>query len=124
MTTQNLPATLTDRLNALRQRATQTSEIKHWQPTAGACITGIIKGSGSFHHPLYGEQKTMLLQDEKGDITSVILTRYLSQGLKLQNAAIGDLCAVTFHGKERSKTGHTFNRYSLLVEKTAIDCTD
>ena len=114
---QNLPATLSDRLNALKQRATQLETISNWQPSAGETIAGIISGSGTFTHPLYGEQKTMLLKDDSGLITSVILTKYLMTGLKQQGAVLGDLCAVTFHGKEKSKTGHSFNRYSLLVDK-------
>lgn len=63
----------------------------------------------------------MLLRDASGSVTSVILNKYLMQGLRQQNAAIGDLCAVTFHGKERGKSGHSFNRYTLLIEKMEAD---
>ena len=117
MTIQNLPATLSDRLNALKQRATQTETVTNWQPIAGETIAGIISGSGTFTHSLYGEQKTMLLSDDNGQITSVILTQYIMQGLKQQGAGIGDLVALTFHGKGQSKTGHSFNKYTLLVDK-------
>lgn len=115
--TQNLPATLSDRLNALKQRATQSETVTNWQPSAGETIAGIISGSGTFTHSLYGQQKTMLLSDDSGQITSVILTPYLMNGLKQQGAVLGDLCAITFHGKAQSKAGHNFNKYTLLVDK-------
>lgn len=113
----NLPTTTTDRLNALKQRATQAQTVKHWQPIVGETIAGVIIGSGSFTHSFYGEQKTMLLKDDSGAVTSVILTKYIMTGLRQQSAGIGDLVALTFHGKEQSKAGHSFNRYTLLVEK-------
>lgn len=121
MNTQNLPATLNDRLTQLTQRANTQSLVKNWQPAAGETIAGIITGSGVFTHSLYGEQKTMLLEDASGSITSVILSKYLMQGLSQQHAAIGDLCAVTFHSKEHGKNGLSFNRYTLLVEKSEAD---
>lgn len=118
MNTQNLPATTSDRLNALKERAKQTTEIKNWQPVAGETLAGVIIGSSSFNHPLYGQQKTMLLQDDSGAVTSVILTNYLMTGLKNQNAERGDLCAVTFHGQDiNPKTKHRFNKYSVLIDK-------
>jgi len=119
--TTNLPATLNDRLTQLTQRANAQSLVKNWQPAAGETTAGIITGSGTFTHSLYGEQKTMLLQDASGAITSVILNKYLMQGLSQQHAAIGDLCAVTFHGKAQGKGGHSYNRYTLLIEKSEAD---
>jgi hypothetical protein len=35
MNTQNLPATITDRLRALKQRAAQSDNVTHWQPSVG-----------------------------------------------------------------------------------------
>jgi len=110
----NLPSTTNQRLAALRQKASQS--ISHWKPDAGDMLAGIIKGGGTFQHPLYGEQRTMLVEQEDGTLTSVIITKYIGEGLRQQNATIGSLVCVTFHGQEKSKTGHTFNRYSLVVD--------
>jgi len=75
--TTNLPATLSNRLAELTQRANTQSLVKHWQPQPNETTAGIITGSGTFTHSLYGKQKTMLLQDASGDVTSVILNKYL-----------------------------------------------
>jgi len=112
----NLPIATNERLAALKARAALTQEVKLWKPLAGEMIAGMIKGSGTFNHSLYGEQRTMLLEDESGTITSVILTKYLMTGLRQAGAVMGSLVVVTFHGKEISKSGHAFNRYSLEVD--------
>jgi len=43
----------------------------------------------------------------------------LIHSLKQNNAALGDLVTVTFHGKEQKNNGRSFNRYSLRVDKIA-----
>jgi hypothetical protein len=93
------------------------NKVTHWQPSAGETISGVIQGSGPFNDSLYNEQKTMLLQDDKGSVMSVDLNRYLIHSLKQNNAALGDLVTVTFHGKEQKNNGRSFNRYTLLVDK-------
>jgi hypothetical protein len=97
-----------------------TNNVTHWQPSAGETISGVIQGSGSFKNALYDEQKTMLLLDDKGSVVSVGLNRYLIHSLKQNNAALGDLVTVTFHGKEQKNNGRSFNRYTLLVEITSF----
>lgn len=97
-----------------------TNKAIYWQPSAGDAIAGVIQGSGTFKDAVYDEQKTLLLQDDKGSIVSVSLNRYLIHSLKQQDAALGDLVTVTFHGKEQKNNGRSFNRYTLRVGKAAF----
>ncbi|MFI3156376.1 MAG: hypothetical protein QX199_09470 [Methylococcaceae bacterium] len=94
-----------------------TNKATYWQPSAGETIAGVIQGSGVFKNSLYDEQKILLLQNDNGSVVSVGLNRYLIHSLKQNNAALGDLVTVTFHGKEQKNNGRSFNRYTLLVDK-------
>jgi len=80
-------------------------------------LIGIIKGFGSFEHDRYGTQETVIVERESGELVSAILNEYLSNGIRLQNAAIGDLILIDFLGKERSHNGHQFNRFNLVIQK-------
>ena len=93
------------------------NKVTYWQPSAGDTIAGIIQGSGAVNDLLYDEQKTLFLQEDNGAIVGVDLNRYLMHSLKQNNAALGDLVTVTFHGKEQKNNGRSFNRYTLSVDK-------
>ena len=93
------------------------NKVTYWQPSAGDTIAGFIHGSGAAKDLLYDERKTLLLQEDNGAIVGVELNRYLMHSLKQNNAALGDLVTVTFHGKEQKNNGRSFNRYTLLVDK-------
>ena len=93
------------------------NKVTYWQPSAGNTISGIIQGSGAAKDLLYDGRKTLLLQEDNGAIAGVELNRYLMHSLKQNNAALGDLVTVTFHGKEQKNNGRSFNRYTLLVDK-------
>lgn len=93
------------------------NKAAYWQPSAGETIAGVIQGSGPFKNSLYDEQKILLLQNDKGSVVSIGLNRYLIHSLKQNNAALGDLVTITFHGKEQKNNGRSFNRYTLLVDK-------
>jgi hypothetical protein len=97
----------------------QTNKVTYWQPSAGATIAGTLKGSGAANDLLYDEQKTLFLQEDNGTVVGIVLNRYLTHTLKQHNAALGDFVTVTFHGKEQKNNGRSFNRYTLLVDKTA-----
>jgi len=96
-----------------------TNKVTYWQPSAGETVTGVIQGSGIFKNSLYDEQKTLLLQQDNGPVVNIALNRYLIHSLRQDNAALGDLVTVTFHGKEQKNNGRSFNRYTLLVDKLA-----
>ena len=108
--------TLESRLAALRNKAAAPT-AQNWKPKAGETIAGENIGHGSFTHSTYGTQTTLILRDENGSVTSVLLNSYLKQGLGNQCAVEGDLVANTFHGKVAGKNGVQFNQYSLMVEK-------
>ncbi len=107
---------LESRLAALRNKTTEPI-AQNWKPVAGETIAGEIIGHGSFTHSTYGTQTTLLLRDENGLVTSVLLNAYLKQGLSNKFAIEGDLVAITFHGKVAGKAGAMFNHYSLAVDK-------
>ena len=93
--------------------------VTYWQPSAGSIIEGIIQGIGATNELFYDEQKILFLQQDDGELVVIDLNRYLMHSLKLHNAALGDLVTVTFHGKEQKNNGRSFNRYTLVVDKTA-----
>ena len=108
---------LQTRLNELRQKASQHQHIEKWNPLAGEMIAGELMSWDKFIHRVYGEQVAMLLVDEAGTITSVLLNAYLKTGLKAHDVKVGDLVCVKFIGKGISKAGNPYNQYSLTVEK-------
>ena len=93
------------------------NKVTYWHPSAGNTIADIIQGSGASNDLLYDGRKTLFLQEDNGGIVGVELNRYLMHSLKQNNAALGDLVTVTFHGKEQKNNGRSFNRYTLLVDK-------
>ncbi|NOT13045.1 MAG: hypothetical protein HOP23_14620 [Methylococcaceae bacterium] len=114
MNDNNLPATLSDRMAALRQKATQAPEA--WNPEPGDALIGILighqKAVGS-----YGENFQILVKDEVGTVTAAWLTQWLKQNLQSQGAETGELIALTFLGKKQSPAGRFYNAYSLIVDK-------
>lgn len=102
------------RLAQLRQKAALAAAVQPWKPEAGATLEGQIVGGQQASGP-FGEQPQMLVQTPEGGVFSVWLTRWLLQQLQAQQANVGSLVSLTFLGKEQSKTGKTFNKYSLVV---------
>ena len=112
----NTPATLNDRMNALKNRATQ-QQGEIWQPVAGETLVGVIAGSETVAHPLYGNQYQMLIRDEHDSIVKVWLSKYLQDNMRAQRAELGDLIALTFGGKKKNAQGREFNAYTVVIEK-------
>jgi hypothetical protein len=112
----NTLATLNDRMNALKNRATQ-QQGEIWQPVAGETLVGVIAGSENVTHPLYGNQHQMLIRDEHGAIVKVWLSKYLQDNMRAQRAELGDLIALTFGGKKKNAQGREFNSYTVVIEK-------
>lgn len=113
----NLPATLNDRMNALKQRATQNTTAEIWQPLAGDTLIGVLIGSETTQHPIYGQQRLMLVQKENGEVVKVWLSKWLIENLRAQDAQQHDLIALTFGGKHRTSNGREYNAYNLIVDK-------
>jgi hypothetical protein len=111
--------TLSDKMNALRNRASQ-QQGEIWSPQIGETLVGIISGSETVSHPLYGDQYQMLVRNENGSITKVWMSRFLQDNLKSQKAELGDLVALTFHGKRKNARGNDYNAYTVIIEKEAV----
>jgi hypothetical protein len=105
----------TERITQLRQKAAQASET--WQPEPGECLIGVLVGSQKAVGT-YGENYQMLVQDEAGHITAAWITPWIKDNLRAQDAAQGDLIALTFLGKKQSPAGRIYNGYSLIVDKS------
>jgi len=114
MNDNNLPATLSTRMAALRQKATQAPEA--WNPEPGDSLVGILIGHQKAVGT-YGENYQILVKDELGTVTAAWLTQWLKQNLQSQGAETGDLIALTFLGKKQSPAGRFYNAYSLIVDK-------
>ena len=52
--------------------------------------------------------------------TSAGLNAWLRQNLKAQSLALGDLVAITYHGKKTTRTGTEYNAYGVIVDKGAV----
>lgn len=88
-----------------------------WRHEVGIPLIGIIIGFSSFEHDRYGTQETVIVELESGQHVSAILNNYLSTGLQMRHAEVGDLILIQLLGKERSPNGATFNKFNLVVEK-------
>lgn len=115
-TTNVVTMSANERMAALKQRATQ-QQGEVWQPVAGDTLIGMIIGSETTHHPIYGQQRLMLVQSEGGAIIKVWLSKWLVDNLKAQDAQQNDLIALTYGGKHRTSNGREYNAYSLIVDK-------
>jgi len=112
-----LPAPVTideARLARLRQKAELTRTITTWAPAPGDSIEGAIVGSRKAQGP-FGPQVQMLVQRPDGSVVAIWLTAWLSERLRAEDAEIGSLVALTFHGQETSKTGKRYNRMTVVV---------
>ncbi len=112
--TNTLPATMQDRIAALKRKTTHAIEL--WQPEPGESLIGVLIGSQKAMGT-YGENYQMLIQDEAGQVTAAWLTQWLKENMRVQGAEVGDLIALTFLGKKQSPAGRNYNAYSLIVDK-------
>ena len=103
-----------NRFEAMRQKAAHAVEL--WQPEASESLIGILVGSRKASGP-FGENHQAILECEDGTLKAFWLTVWLKDNLKAQNAATGDMLAITYLGKRQSPSGKSYNAYSLLVDK-------
>lgn len=110
----NLPATLNDRILALKQKAEQS--IALWDAAAGSTICGELFSKREVATQ-YGQQTQFILKDESENLVAYWLSKFIEQQLRSQNAQYGDLVAVTSHGKAKTAQGKEYNSFSVLVDK-------
>ncbi|MDO9271084.1 MAG: hypothetical protein Q7T96_18415 [Methylobacter sp.] len=109
----NLPATMSDRILALKAKAEQ--EVTLWDAAPGSTIAGELFGKREVQTQ-YALQTQFILKDESGNLVTYWLSKFLEGQLRSQNANYGDLVAVTSHGKQRTATGKEYNSFSVLVD--------
>lgn len=104
------------RLRAIASgQPTTTPQIKFWNFEQDGNILGTIMSFNSFNHPQYGVQHTVVVQlADSNQLVSAILNGYLLEGMRIQQAAVGDLILILFFGKQ---PGEHFNRFYLEIEK-------
>ncbi|ATG88319.1 hypothetical protein [Methylomonas koyamae] len=95
-----------------------TSFPEIWKHEVGNPLMGTIKGFSSFEHDRFGLQETVIVELESGKLVSAILNNYLSTGMQIQHAEVGDLVLIQLLGKERSPNGPMFNRFNLVIQKS------
>lgn len=88
-----------------------------WKYEQGNDLEGKIVAFDSFQHDLYGLQNTVIVQHDSGELFSAFLNPYLMTGMQLQNAEINDGIVIKFQGKERSSSGHSYNKFMLEITK-------
>lgn len=103
-----------DRLARLQEKARLNASIEVWKPQPGDTLTGAIVGSRKESGP-FGPQHQALIQTPGGGVVAVWLTAWLLERLRAEDAEVGSLVALTFHGQEQSRTGKRFNRMTLVV---------
>lgn len=95
----------------------ETSLPEIWRHEVGNPLIGTIQGFSSFEHDCYGTQETIIVELEDRRRVSAILTPYLSTGMQMKHAEVGDLILIQLLGKERGHNGSTYNKFNLVVEK-------
>lgn len=98
-------------------RRASESRPTFWKYEKGNDLEGKIVAFDSFQHDLYGLQNTVIVQHDSGKLYSAFLNPYLMTGMQLQNAEVDDKLKIQFQGKERSSSGHSYNKYHLEVTK-------
>lgn len=109
----NLPATMSDRILALKQKAEQSVTL--WTADPGSTIAGILFSKREVQTQ-YALQTQFILKDETGNLVAYWLSKFIEGQLRSQGAQYGDLIAITSHGKAKTATGKEYNSFSVLVD--------
>ena len=102
-----------DRIAAFK--ASSAVKIEQWNPAVNETLVGIIVGHQKAVGT-YGESFQLLVGTEVG-VTACWITAWLKENLRVQDAKVDDLIALTFLGKKQSPVGRPYNSYSLIIQK-------
>lgn len=102
-----------DRIAAFK--ASSAVKIEQWNPSINETLVGIIVGHQKAVGT-YGESFQLLVGTGIG-IKACWITAWLKENLRVQDAKIDDLIALTFLGKKQSPAGRPYNAYSLIIQK-------
>jgi hypothetical protein len=93
-----------------------STEVRNWNFNNDGNIMGTITGFNSFEHPKYGEQHTVIVRlADTNELISAFLNGWLQEGIRRQNAQVGDLILIQFLGQQPNER---FNRFNLEIQKT------
>ncbi|MDO9267792.1 MAG: hypothetical protein Q7T96_01625 [Methylobacter sp.] len=109
----NLPATMSDRILALKAKAEQSVTL--WDATPGSTIAGVLFSKREVQTQ-YALQTQFVLKDEMGNLVAYWLSKFLEGQLRSQGANYGDLVAISSHGKAKTAQGKEYNSFSVLVD--------
>lgn len=112
--TTNLPATLNDRILALKAKAEQSVTI--WDAAAGSTIAGILTGKREIQTQ-FALQEQFILKDENGNLIAYWLSKFIEGQLRSNGANYGDLICISSHGKAKTAAGKEYNSFSVLVDR-------
>jgi hypothetical protein len=115
--------TVATRLAEFEQRTIlhhQHETFSVWKPSEGDSLFGVILSVEPVTHPSFGQQFQLSVKDKAGKCVRVWLSRYLRQGLIMQNAQPNDLVAISYHGMRKNSRGLEYGVYQLTVEKEVV----
>jgi len=98
------------------QNVGNNNQARNWSYEKDGNVMGTITGFNSFEHPQFGEQHTVIVRlADTNELVSAFLNGWLQEGMRRQNAQVGDLILIQFLGKQ---LGERFNRFHLEIEKS------
>lgn len=111
------------RLRAIQQnkntKPNTGQKVKFWKYDQDGDILGTIREFCCFDHPCYGEQHTVVVQlADSNELVSAFLTPWLQEGMRRQQAEVGDLALIIFLGK---KPGERYNEFILHIDKNSSE---
>jgi hypothetical protein len=99
--------------------ASTAPNVRFWNYEKDGNIMGTIVDFNSLPHPVFGEQRTVIVSlAESDELVSAFLSGWLQEGLHRKQAAVGDLILIMFFGRQ---AGERFNRYYLEIEKVQLE---
>jgi hypothetical protein len=97
------------------QNVGNNNQARNWSYEKDGNVMGTITGFDSFEHPQFGEQHTVIVRlADTNELVSAFLNGWLQEGMRRQNAQVGDLILIQFLGKQ---PGERFNRFHLEIQK-------
>lgn len=99
--------------------ASKAPNVRFWNYEKNGNIMGTIVDFNSFPHPVFGEQRTVIVSlADSNELVSAFLNDYLQEGLHRKQAVVGDLILIMFLGRQADER---FNRYHLEIEKVQLE---
>ena len=99
--------------------ASTAPNVRFWNYEKDGNIMGTIVDFNSLPHPVFGEQRTVIVSlADSNELVSAFLSGWLQEGLHRKQAAVGDLILIMFFGRQ---AGERFNRYYLEIEKVQLE---